>query len=60
MGIATDHCIRATALDAARLGFSTAVRLDLTAGVAEATVDAALEAMREAGIQLIGEPIVRA
>jgi nicotinamidase/pyrazinamidase len=60
MGIATDHCVRATALDAARLGFATAVRLDLTAGVAAATVDTALEAMREAGVRLIGEPIVRA
>ncbi|MDT4911132.1 MAG: nicotinamidase/pyrazinamidase [Pseudonocardiales bacterium] len=59
MGIATDHCIRATALDAIRLGFSTAVRLDLTAGVAAATVDSAIEAMRDAGVRLTGEPIVR-
>ncbi|MFN2563194.1 MAG: isochorismatase family protein [Jatrophihabitans sp.] len=59
MGIATDHCVRATALDAARLGFATAVRLDLTAGVAATTVDDALGAMREAGVRLIGEPIVR-
>ena len=33
VGIATDHCVRATALDAAREGFATTVRLDLTAGV---------------------------
>jgi nicotinamidase/pyrazinamidase len=59
MGIATDHCVRATALDAARLGFSTAVRLDLTAGVAAETVDSALTAMRDAGVRLIGDPIVR-
>ena len=32
-GIATDHCVRATALDAAREGFTTRVLLDLTAGV---------------------------
>src|SRR5256885_2248863 len=37
VGIATDHCVRATALDAAREGFRTQVLLDLTAGVAEAT-----------------------
>jgi nicotinamidase/pyrazinamidase len=59
MGIATDHCVRATALDAARLGFTTVVRLDLTAGVARPTVDAALQALQDAGIELIGAPIVR-
>jgi nicotinamidase/pyrazinamidase len=34
VGIATDHCVRATALDAAKAGFATTVLLDLTAGVA--------------------------
>ncbi len=57
-GIATDHCVRATALDASRLGFDTAIRLDLTAGVAAATVDAALAEFREAGITLVGTPVV--
>ena len=33
-GIATDYCVRATALDAARAGFATTVLLDLTAAVA--------------------------
>jgi nicotinamidase/pyrazinamidase len=51
-GIATDHCVRATALDAAREGFETTVLLDLCAGVAPETTEAALEAMREAGIDL--------
>lgn len=60
VGIATDHCVRATALDAAREGFRTTVLLDHTAGVARATVDAALERMREAGVRLTGEPVVRA
>lgn len=32
-GIATDHCVRATALDAAEGGFRTTVLLDLTAAV---------------------------
>jgi nicotinamidase/pyrazinamidase len=54
-GIATDHCVRATALDAAKEGFETTVLLDLTAGVAYQSTDAALAAMREAGIQLVGE-----
>ncbi|MGI8677305.1 MAG: isochorismatase family protein [Jatrophihabitans sp.] len=59
VGIATDHCVRATALDAARNGFDTTVRLDLTAGVAAPTVESALGELRQAGITLVGEPIVR-
>ena len=58
VGIATDHCVRATALDAAREGFTTTVLLDHTAGVARATVDTALARMREAGVRLEGEPVV--
>ena len=57
-GIATDHCVRATALDAARAGLSTTVRLDLTAGVAAATTAAALQELSAAGIILVGAPIV--
>jgi nicotinamidase/pyrazinamidase len=56
VGIATDHCVRATALDAAAQGFATTVRLDLTAGVAPATVEAALEQLQTAGVELVGTP----
>jgi nicotinamidase/pyrazinamidase len=58
VGIATDHCVRATALDAAREGFATQVLLDLTAGVAEATTEQAQEEMRRAGVELTGKPVV--
>ena len=58
VGIATDHCVRATALDATREGFATHVLLDLTAGVAEPTTEAALEELRSAGVQLTGKPVV--
>jgi nicotinamidase/pyrazinamidase len=60
VGIATDHCVRATALDAARLGFATEIRLDLTAGVAAPSTETALGEFREAGIATHGAPIVRA
>jgi len=60
VGIATDHCVRATALDAAQEGFFTTVLLDLTAAVARTTVDNALVQLREAGVRLVGEPIVSA
>lgn len=57
-GIATDHCVRATALDAAREGLATKVLLDLTAGVAQSTVESALTGLRAAGVTLEGTPRV--
>ncbi|MBF6171727.1 isochorismatase family protein [Nocardia blacklockiae] len=54
-GIATDHCVRATALDARAAGFETRVLLGLTAAVATATTKQALDRMRHAGIELAGE-----
>jgi nicotinamidase/pyrazinamidase len=56
-GIATDHCVRATATDAATAGFDTEVLLGLTAGVAEDTTLAALDEMRTAGVKLTGTPV---
>ena len=52
VGIATDHCVRATALDAARDGFATRVLLPLTAGVDPVTTGEALAALRNAGVAL--------
>ncbi|MFD4444100.1 isochorismatase family protein [Nocardia sp. NPDC058519] len=52
VGIATDHCVRATALDAAEAGFDTTVLLDLTAGVAPHTTESALATLRDAGVRL--------
>lgn len=54
VGIATDHCVRATALDAAREGFTTRVLVALTAGVSQETTHKALGEMRGAGVELIG------
>jgi nicotinamidase/pyrazinamidase len=51
-GIATDHCVRATALDAVREGFAVRVLTDLCAGVAAATTTTALEEMRAAGAEV--------
>jgi nicotinamidase/pyrazinamidase len=56
-GIATDYCVRATAADAAATGFATTVLLGLTAGVAEASTTAAIDALRAAGITLTGTPL---
>jgi nicotinamidase/pyrazinamidase len=56
VGLATDHCVRATATDAATAGFHTRVLLNLTAGVAPDTVESALAEMRAAGVKLEGQP----
>ena len=58
VGLATDHCVRATALDAVRAGFGTTVLLGLTAGISAATVTPALEQLRAAGVVLVGDPVV--
>jgi nicotinamidase/pyrazinamidase len=49
-GIATDYCVRATALDAVRLGLPTRVLTGLCAGVASESSSAAVEEMRDAGV----------
>ena len=51
-GIATDHCVRATALDSASEGFSTRVLTALCAGVAEETTAAALTEMTTVGVEI--------
>lgn len=53
VGIATDYCVRATALDAVRDGFRTRVLTDLTAGVAAESTAAALADMRSSGVELV-------
>jgi nicotinamidase/pyrazinamidase len=59
VGIATDHCVRATALDAVGHGLAVRVLLDLTAGVAPQTTRSALAELAEAGAVLEGTPRVQ-
>ncbi|MCL2541284.1 MAG: isochorismatase family protein [Nocardioidaceae bacterium] len=51
-GIATDHCVRATALDARAAGFDVRLPHGLHAGVAPDTSAAALEEMAAAGVEV--------
>jgi nicotinamidase/pyrazinamidase len=53
VGIATDYCVRATALDAQRLGLRTRVLLPLTAGVAAESTVAAIDELRAAGVEVV-------
>jgi nicotinamidase/pyrazinamidase len=54
VGLATDYCVKATALDARRLGFETAVLADAIAAVDLESGDGerALDEMREAGVAI--------
>ena len=54
VGIATDHCVRATALDAAARGLRTRVLLAETAAVAPETTTRALAELAAAGVELVG------
>jgi nicotinamidase/pyrazinamidase len=56
VGIATDYCVRATALDAAGVGFGTRVLLDLTAGVAPDSSSRAIAEMRDVGVDVVLSP----
>lgn len=51
-GIATDYCVRVSALDALARGFHVRVFTDLIAGVAEAPSEAALAELAQAGADL--------
>ena len=51
-GLATDHCVRATVLDAVSHGFRTRVLTGLCAGVAPETTEAALAEMQAAGASI--------
>ncbi|HEY0214970.1 MAG TPA: isochorismatase family protein [Cellulomonas sp.] len=52
VGLATDHCVTATALDAQAAGFTVRVLTDLTAGVGVRTTIDALTRLTAAGITL--------
>ena len=51
VGIATDHCVKATALDGVQAGYSVTVLRDLTAGVAE-DLDDAIAEMEFGGVDI--------
>jgi len=53
VGIATDYCVKATALDAANAGLPTRVLLRGCAGVAKLTIANALAELGQAGIRIV-------
>jgi nicotinamidase/pyrazinamidase len=59
VGIATDYCVRATSIDAARAGFTTQVLLGLTAAVDPTTMAESINAMRAAGVTVTGQAVMQ-
>ena len=58
VGLATDYCVKVTALDSVRLGFETSVLLDAVAGVELEPGDTqhAQDEMRAARVALVQGP----
>lgn len=55
VGLATDYCDRATALDARAAGFAVRLLTPLCAGVAEQSTLDALQEMASAGVELVDD-----
>jgi len=53
VGIATDYCVKQTALDAARLGYETRVLAGLTAAVAPENLESVAAELTTAGAQYV-------
>jgi nicotinamidase/pyrazinamidase len=52
-GIATDYCVRATALDAVQAGYTTSVLLPLTAGINAERVTATVAELEDNGVEIL-------
>lgn len=52
-GLATDYCVKATAMQLARAGFNTVLNLAACRGIAESSTAEALAAMRATGVMVI-------
>lgn len=53
VGIATDHCVLASALDARKTGIAVTVLTEMCAGIAVASTDAALAQLKQAGCAVV-------
>lgn len=53
VGIATDYCVRASALDAKKFGLEVKVITSLTAGVSASSTEAAIDELVDAGVKVV-------
>ena len=51
-GLATDYCVKSTALDAVKLGFNVVLIENACKGIAEDSTASALEEMEKAGVHV--------
>jgi nicotinamidase/pyrazinamidase len=60
MGLATDYCVRFTALDSVREGFRTSLILDGCRGVElnSGDIERAIEEMKQAGVELVSSELI--
>jgi nicotinamidase/pyrazinamidase len=56
VGIATDHCVLASAMDSKEHGLKVRVISSLTAGVSATSTEAAIDQMVDNGIEVISSP----
>lgn len=52
-GLATDYCVKTTALQLNRAGFRVIVNLEACRGITQETVDAAIVEMKNVGIEIV-------
>ncbi|WP_271403956.1 isochorismatase family protein [Kocuria palustris] len=53
VGLAADHCVRATALDAADAGYETRVLLSLSAAVSPDSLEDVIDELDDAGVEVM-------
>jgi nicotinamidase/pyrazinamidase len=53
VGIATDHCVLASALDAKKLGLGVRVISSLTAGVSQSSTETAIDRLIDGGVEVV-------
>ena len=53
VGIATDHCVMASAMDAKKLGLSVRVISSLTAGVSPESTERAIDSLIDSGVEVV-------
>lgn len=55
VGIATDHCVLASALDAKKLGLAVRVFSSLTAGVSPESTERAIDSLIDSGVEVVAK-----
>jgi nicotinamidase/pyrazinamidase len=55
VGIATDHCVLASALDAKKLGLNVRVISSLTAGVSPDSTERAIDSLIDSGVEVVAK-----